>query len=100
VFADIDALVGHSLRRVQAAFRRARIGPHHFGGSTGYGHGDMGRAALDQVSSQPPGVPMACTFSDSSGWLMPWSPGCPGIGDRDSTTFGGWTWQLNSCAEC
>ena len=51
VFADIDALVGAGLRRVQAAFRRARIGPHHFGGSTGYGHGDMGRAALDQVST-------------------------------------------------
>jgi hypothetical protein len=29
--------------------RRARIGPHHFLGSTGYGHGDLGREALDQV---------------------------------------------------
>ena len=49
VFADIDMLVGHNLRRVQNAFRHARIGPHHFGGSTGYGHGDIGRAALDEA---------------------------------------------------
>ena len=49
VFASIDALVGHNLRRVQAALRRGRVGPHHFGGSTGYGHGDLGRATLDQV---------------------------------------------------
>eukprot|EP00882_Tetradesmus_deserticola_P032934 GHRQ01037579.1.p1 GENE.GHRQ01037579.1~~GHRQ01037579.1.p1 ORF type:complete len:146 (+),score=22.22 GHRQ01037579.1:276-713(+) len=33
-----------------AAGRRARIGPHHFLGSTGYGHGDLGREALDQVN--------------------------------------------------
>jgi hypothetical protein len=24
-------------------------GPHHFQGSTGYGHGDLGREALDEV---------------------------------------------------
>ncbi len=33
----------------QGAFRNARIGPHHFAGSTGYGHGDQGRTAMDQV---------------------------------------------------
>lgn len=48
-FTEIDALVAHNLRRVQRAFRAARIGPHHFAGSTGYGHGDLGRAALDEV---------------------------------------------------
>ncbi len=32
------------------AFRDHRIGPHHFSGSTGYGHGDLGREALDSVS--------------------------------------------------
>jgi cystathionine beta-lyase family protein involved in aluminum resistance len=37
---------------VQAAFKRNRIGPHHFQGSTGYGHGDLGREALDNVSMQ------------------------------------------------
>ena len=49
VFAAIDRLVAHNLRRVQAAFAKSRIGPHHFSGSTGYGHGDLGRAALDEV---------------------------------------------------
>jgi cystathionine beta-lyase family protein involved in aluminum resistance len=49
-FADIDVeLVAANMQRVQEAMRRARIGPHHFAGSTGYGHGDLGRAALDEV---------------------------------------------------
>ena len=48
-FADIDRLVGANLRRVQAAFAAARVAPHHFAGSSGYGHGDLGRTALDQV---------------------------------------------------
>ena len=29
--------------------QRHRVGPHHFTGSTGYGHGDLGREAFDQV---------------------------------------------------
>eukprot|EP00884_Botryococcus_braunii_P008709 jgi/Botrbrau1/1783/Bobra.0217s0038.1 len=49
VFAEIDRLVAHNLVRVQRAFRSARVGPHHFAGSTGYGHGDLGRAALDEI---------------------------------------------------
>lgn len=49
IFAGIDQLVGRNLRRVQAAMRRHRVGPHHFSGSTGYGHGDLGREAFDQV---------------------------------------------------
>lgn len=49
VFAGIDQLVGINLRRVQSAMRRARIGPHHFAGSTGYGHGDLGREAFEEV---------------------------------------------------
>ncbi|GAB4815805.1 hypothetical protein N2152v2_002851 [Parachlorella kessleri] len=52
LFADIDRLVHHNLKRVQQAFRRARIGPHHFAGSTGYGHGDLGRTALDEVTNE------------------------------------------------
>lgn len=48
-FSTIDRLISHNLRRVQRAFRAARVGPHHFAGSTGYGHGDLGRAALDEV---------------------------------------------------
>ena len=50
-FAGIDQLVGQNLRRVQAAMQRHRIGPHHFSGSTGYGHGDLGREAYDEVYS-------------------------------------------------
>jgi len=38
-----------NLSRCQRAFRDARVGPHHFAGSTGYGHGDQGREALDSV---------------------------------------------------
>ena len=51
MFAQIDRRVAANLRKVQAAFRDERIGPHHFAGSTGYGHGDLGREALDNVSS-------------------------------------------------
>ena len=55
-FQQIDLMVAHNLRRVQNAMRSARLGPHHFAGSTGYGHGDLGRSALDQVRyiSLPP----------------------------------------------
>ncbi len=53
IFPQIDALVGINIRRVQQAFKTARIGPHHFAGSTGYGHGDFGRAALDEVEPWP-----------------------------------------------
>ena len=49
IFAGIDQLVGHNLRRVQSAMQRHRVGPHHFTGSTGYGHGDLGREAFDLV---------------------------------------------------
>jgi cystathionine beta-lyase family protein involved in aluminum resistance len=48
-FNAIDALVHSNISRVQKAFQAARVGPHHFAGSTGYGHGDLGREALDQV---------------------------------------------------
>ena len=48
-FQDVDRLVAHNLRRVQNAMRNARLGPHHFAGSSGYGHGDLGRSALDEV---------------------------------------------------
>lgn len=58
-FAEIDSLVRINLARVQAAFRAARIGPHHFSGSTGYGHGDLGRAALDEVMAEIMGAESA-----------------------------------------
>ena len=49
-FAAIDRLVATNLKRVQQAFATAQVAPHHFAGSTGYGHGDLGRDALDRVS--------------------------------------------------
>lgn len=49
LFGAIDARVAANLARVQAAFKQNRIGPHHFQGSTGYGHGDLGREAIDNV---------------------------------------------------
>ena len=49
VFAEIDAQVKRNLRRVLAAFRRDRVGPHHFAGVNGYGHDDLGRQVLDRV---------------------------------------------------
>ena len=58
-FASIDRLVHANLARVQRAMRRQRIGPHHFGGSTGYGHGDLGRAALDDVVAEVMGAEAA-----------------------------------------
>ena len=48
-FDAIDRMVAANLARVQAAFRAHRVGPHHFTGSTGYGHGDLGRSTLDDV---------------------------------------------------
>ena len=48
-FAAADALACTNLQRIQAAMHHHRIGPHHFAGSTGYGHGDAGRAAFDAV---------------------------------------------------
>ncbi|KAL4419832.1 hypothetical protein ABPG75_006930 [Micractinium tetrahymenae] len=59
LFADIDRMVHANLKRVQQAMRRQRIGPHHFAGSTGYGHGDLGRAALDDVVAEVMGAEAA-----------------------------------------
>lgn len=58
-FAAIDSLVHSNIARVQTAFRAARVGPHHFAGSTGYGHGDLGRDALDEVMAAVMGAEAA-----------------------------------------
>ena len=50
VFDKIDRTVAANTKKVLKAFRDNRIGPHHFQGSTGYGHGDWGRESLDKVS--------------------------------------------------
>jgi len=48
-FDAIDSLIAHNVRRTQKALSSdaVRLGAHHFAGSTGYGRGDSGRAALD-----------------------------------------------------
>lgn len=38
--------------RILQAFQEARVREHHFYGSTGYGYGDMGRAALEMIYAQ------------------------------------------------
>ena len=49
IFSGIDAQVKQNLQRVLAAFRRHRVGTHHFASVSGYGHDDLGRQTLDQV---------------------------------------------------
>ena len=39
IFAQIDHLVGVNLRRVQAAMRQQRLGPHHFAGKSSVHNG-------------------------------------------------------------
>ncbi|XP_030458780.1 uncharacterized protein LOC115679314 isoform X1 [Syzygium oleosum] len=52
-FRSVDVLVAHNTARVLIAFQNARIGSHHFGGCTGYGHEEAGgREALDQAFAE------------------------------------------------
>ncbi|KAG8386275.1 hypothetical protein BUALT_Bualt03G0132100 [Buddleja alternifolia] len=52
-FRAVDNLVARNTARVLKAFQNARVGSHHFGGSTGYGHEEAGgREALDQVFAE------------------------------------------------
>jgi cystathionine beta-lyase family protein involved in aluminum resistance len=52
IFSGIDAQVKQNLKRVLAAFRRYRVGIHHFASVSGYGHDDLGRQTLDQVFAE------------------------------------------------
>jgi len=59
-FRAVDRALALNSSRVAAAFRRARVAPHHFGGSTGYGHDDGGgREALDAVFAEIVGAEAA-----------------------------------------
>ncbi|KAI4374719.1 hypothetical protein MLD38_012682 [Melastoma candidum] len=52
-FRAVDFMVARNTARVLKAFQNARVGSHHFGGSTGYGHEEAGgREALDQVFAE------------------------------------------------
>lgn len=49
----MDNLVARNSARVLKAFQNVRVGSHHFGGSTGYGHEESGgREALDQAFAE------------------------------------------------
>ncbi len=48
-WAAIDAVTHFNTEKVLDAFQGARIGDHHFAGTTGYGHDDLGRGALEAV---------------------------------------------------
>ena len=48
-FAAIDRRTEKMIGRVLTTFRSHGIGAHHFAGVDGYGHGDLGREALDCV---------------------------------------------------
>ncbi|KAF7019250.1 hypothetical protein CFC21_032445 [Triticum aestivum] len=59
-FREVDRALALNSYRVSAAFRAARVAPHHFGGSTGYGHDDAGgREALDSVFAHVVGAEAA-----------------------------------------
>jgi len=59
IFSGIDARVKHHLQNVLAACRDRRLGPHHFAGTTGYGHDDLGRDTFDQLFAQVMGAEAA-----------------------------------------
>ncbi|MBE9226641.1 methionine gamma-lyase family protein [Phormidium sp. LEGE 05292] len=59
IFSGIDAQVKQNLKRVLAAFRRHRVGAHHFAGVSGYGHDDLGREILDKVFADVMGAQAA-----------------------------------------
>jgi len=48
-FARIEAIAHANTEKVLDAFQAAHIGDHHFAGTTGYGHDDLGRGALETV---------------------------------------------------
>ncbi|MCT7960332.1 methionine gamma-lyase family protein [Laspinema sp. D1] len=59
LFCQIDAQVKKNLERVLEAYRRHRVGVHHFAGVTGYGHDDLGRQTLDQIFAEVMGAQAA-----------------------------------------
>ena len=49
VYARIDAISYENTTRVLDAFKEHRVSEAMLYGSTGYGYGDMGRDALDEI---------------------------------------------------
>ncbi|KAF6163224.1 hypothetical protein GIB67_025088 [Kingdonia uniflora] len=59
-FRAVDNLVARNSARVLKAFQNAKVGSHHFGGSTGYGHDEAGgREVLDRVFAEIVGAESA-----------------------------------------
>ena len=48
-FKEIDFIAEYNQEKVLKAFQKNKIGEEHFYTVTGYGHDDIGRAALDNV---------------------------------------------------
>lgn len=48
-YAAVDRVLERNLVRILEAFRRRRLSPAHFVGSTGYGYGDAGRETLEAI---------------------------------------------------
>ncbi|WP_017301044.1 aminotransferase class I/II-fold pyridoxal phosphate-dependent enzyme [Nodosilinea nodulosa] len=63
IFYGIDAQVKQNLERVLAAFRRHRVGSHHFSSVSGYGHDDLGRDTFDRVFADVMGAETALARS-------------------------------------
>jgi len=59
VWAQIAKTCHVNQKKVLQAFRDHQIGEHHFAGTTGYGHGDLGREALEAVFAQIVGAETA-----------------------------------------
>eukprot|EP00960_Hanusia_phi_P033925 750716-Hanusia_phi.AAC.3 len=51
-FRMIDERTQRNIKRVLDAYRHARVGPHLFAGTDGYGHGDIGRDTLDEIYAE------------------------------------------------
>lgn len=49
VWAVIDRIAHRNTAKVLAAFQAENVGDHHFAGTTGYGHDDLGREVLEKV---------------------------------------------------
>ncbi|XP_042491910.1 uncharacterized protein YnbB-like isoform X2 [Macadamia integrifolia] len=63
-FKAVDNLVAHNSVRVLKAYQNARVGSHHFAGSTGYGHDEAGgREALDKAFAEIVGAESAIVRS-------------------------------------
>jgi len=59
VWAQLDKTCHHNQKKVLQAFKDHQIGEQHFAGTTGYGHGDLGREALEAVFAQIMGAETA-----------------------------------------